>query len=161
VNTPANIALGGHTVGPCWGDYDNDGDQDLFLAISDDQPCHMFRNDGNGVFTDVTSGPLVGTGGNAGVVNADYDRDGDLDLYLGSYFRRPNKLLRNDLSNGNRWFQVSLKGTRSNSTALGARVEIIAGGARQIRELTGCTGFRGHSDYTVHFGVGNRTVIDT
>jgi ASPIC/UnbV protein/VCBS repeat protein len=159
--TPANVALGGHTVSPCWGDYDNDGDLDLFVTVSEDQPCHMFRNDGGGVFTDVTMGPLVGTGGNAGVANGDYDNDGDLDLYVSSLFRRPNLLLRNNLANGNHWLELSLRGTHSNTAAIGARVEIITAAGRQIREIAGNTGYRGHSDYVVHFGLGASVRVDT
>ncbi len=78
-----------------WGDYDGDGDDDLYLSNSS-QANKLLRNDGSGSFTDVTSAPLdlVGTG--QGVAWGDYDNDGDLDLYVAMFSGNPNRLFRND-----------------------------------------------------------------
>jgi len=81
----------GCTMGSVWADYDNDGDQDVFVykwGI-----CQLFRNEGQLEFTDVT----VGSGLEAWVNsnNAtwfDYDLDGVLDLYVGSYFDEEHDL---------------------------------------------------------------------
>ncbi|MFH1144211.1 MAG: FG-GAP-like repeat-containing protein [Candidatus Eisenbacteria bacterium] len=87
---------------PAWGDYDNDGDQDLFLASSN---CHskLLRNDGGDVFTDVTNGVLAIWAGTSAVWS-DFDNDGDLDLYVTTWdwegYPRPNQLLRNDGGGG-------------------------------------------------------------
>ena len=78
--------------GVAWGDYDNDGDLDLYLV--NNGPNKLFRNDGGGTFVDVTSGPLGDAGGGFGVAWGDYDNDGDLDLYVSN--DGANKLLRND-----------------------------------------------------------------
>ena len=78
--------------GVAWGDYDGDGDQDLYLT-NYGLANKLFRNDG-GSFVDVTVGPLGDDGTGTGAAWADYDNDGDLDLYLGNY--GDNKLLRND-----------------------------------------------------------------
>ena len=67
--------------GAAWGDYDNDGDLDLYLAKVG-SGNRLFRNNGNGTFSDVTSGALVGPVNSLGVAWGDYDNDGDLDLYL-------------------------------------------------------------------------------
>jgi hypothetical protein len=79
--------------GMAWGDYDNDGDMDLYLA-NDGQANKLFRNDG-GVFVDVTAWPLNDAGQGKAVDWGDYDNDGDLDLYLGNTMGN-NKLFRNN-----------------------------------------------------------------
>ena len=67
-----------------WGDYDNDGDQDLYLT--NNGANNLFRNDGNGVFTDVTDVVGVGDAGfSVGTAFGDLDNDGDLDLYIVSF----------------------------------------------------------------------------
>jgi ASPIC/UnbV protein/VCBS repeat protein/flagellar hook capping protein FlgD len=83
----------GSGFGVAWGDYDNDGDPDLYLV--NDGPNLLLRNDGNGNFTDVTSPPLDNAGNGGAAVWGDYDNDGDLDLYLVNYLSA-NRLFRND-----------------------------------------------------------------
>jgi hypothetical protein len=75
--------LGGGTgsgMGVAWGDYDNDGDLDLYLA-NFGSANHLFRND-SGTFVDVTAGPLGDAGDGRCVAWGDYDNDGDLDLFV-------------------------------------------------------------------------------
>ncbi len=65
-----------------WGDYDNDGDLDLFVSVWDDKSI-LYRNDGGGTFTKITSGPLaVAVNKATGSGWADWDLDGDLDLFV-------------------------------------------------------------------------------
>ena len=69
------------SVGVALGDYDNDGDVDLFVASYG--PDVLWRNDGDGTFTDVAVGtPLAGNEHSVGAAWADYDHDGWLDLYV-------------------------------------------------------------------------------
>ena len=78
-----------------WGDYDNDGDEDLYLT--GDGPNHLLRNDGGGRFTDVTDQARVGnTRFGVGTAFGDLDNDGDLDLYVVNFDRGPDVLYRND-----------------------------------------------------------------
>jgi hypothetical protein len=83
-----------------WGDYDNDGDVDLYIgnessaAIS--APGQLFRNNGNGTFTDVAAQAGVENQRYAkGVVWGDYDGDRRPDLYV-SNRAGPNRLYRNN-----------------------------------------------------------------
>ncbi|MCH2214880.1 MAG: FG-GAP-like repeat-containing protein [Flavobacteriales bacterium] len=69
-------------VGLSWGDYDNDGDLDLFIANTNGENNQLFRNE-TGIFNEVTTGDIVSDGGNSvGGVWGDYDNDGDLDLFV-------------------------------------------------------------------------------
>jgi len=78
-----------------WGDYDNDGDEDLYL--SGDGPNHLLRNDGGGRFTDVTDQARVGNARfSVGTAFGDLDNDGDLDLYVVNFDRGLDVLYRND-----------------------------------------------------------------
>ena len=85
----------GFGVGVAWGDYDNDGDLDLYLSNGASTANKLFRNDGGGSFTDVTAPPLDDAGTGMGVAWGDYDNDGDLDLYLANS-NGANKLIRNN-----------------------------------------------------------------
>ncbi len=74
----------GFTYGnPIWGDYDNDGDPDLFADNHLNIAPYLYRNNGDGTFTDIfsTSG-IAGPGDKHGSAWADYDSDGDLDLTI-------------------------------------------------------------------------------
>jgi len=69
-------------LGIAWGDYDNDGDPDLFVANTNGENNQLYRND-KGKFSLMTTGDIVNDGGTSvGGVWGDYDNDGDLDLYV-------------------------------------------------------------------------------
>ncbi|MEA3287347.1 MAG: FG-GAP-like repeat-containing protein, partial [Candidatus Marinimicrobia bacterium] len=69
-----------NAYGACWGDYDNDGDEDLFIANYDANNS-LFRNNGDGGFTAIPTGSIVTDGGSSfGAAWADYDNDGNLDI---------------------------------------------------------------------------------
>jgi len=86
--------------GSAWGDYDNDGDPDLFVVSWYNEVNALFENQGGGNFLRATSGPHVTTGSRSeGCAWVDYDNDGDLDLYVansGSGDSRRNFQYRND-----------------------------------------------------------------
>ena len=85
----AGIDSPGFTMGSVFGDYDNDGDIDLYLATGGQyeiEANRLFANNGDGTFTDVTA--AAGVGIKAFTYSAsfvDYDNDGDLDLYCANY----------------------------------------------------------------------------
>jgi len=71
--------------GPAFADVDGDGDLDLFIGGIEFDPSFLYRNDGDGTFTDVTEGSGVDTVASKYTLSAafgDYDLDGDLDLFL-------------------------------------------------------------------------------
>jgi hypothetical protein len=77
------VQSGGNSRGCAWGDYDNDGYLDLFVANEQGQNNFLFHNNGDGTFTKVTSGSIVNQGGASyGCAWGDYDNDGFLDLFV-------------------------------------------------------------------------------
>ena len=84
-----------------WGDYDRDGDLDLYVT-NFGEPNRLYRNDGTG-FTDVAPGMGVDDSGDGyGAAWGDYDRDGDLDLYVANF--GPNRFYQN---NGSRFSELA------------------------------------------------------
>lgn len=95
----AGLCNPGHGSGTAWADYDNDGDIDLYVVNNEGDLNALYRNDGNGLFTDVTYVAGVGdTGYGRAVAWGDYDNDGDLDLYVTNLFT--NSLLYNNQGDG-------------------------------------------------------------
>lgn len=87
---PANRSTGlqpvSLTQGTAWGDYDNNGYLDLFVASSSDELNELFLNNGDQTFRDVsTSAGIQHIGFSTGVATSDYDRDGDLDIYVARF----------------------------------------------------------------------------
>ncbi len=155
---------------PLFLDYDNDGHLDLFCANGHPQDViatltdhetyaqrdQMFRNNGNGRYTDVseTAGvyfqeTLVGRA----AAMADYDNDGDTDIVIMNSNQRA-VLLRNDGGNMKNWVGIKLIGTRSNRDGIGAKVQLVTGGVTQIREVKSGSSYASGSDTRLLFGLG-------
>lgn len=84
VTESAGVGHEGYGSGVATGDYDGDGDLDLF--VSNLGPDVLFRNDGDGTFTDVTASSGLGDPGwGVGSTFFDMDADGDLDLFVARY----------------------------------------------------------------------------
>ncbi|MFN7115568.1 MAG: FG-GAP-like repeat-containing protein [Saprospiraceae bacterium] len=95
-----------------WIDYDNDGDQDLFVTNESNQPNDLFRNDGNGQFSKITAGALVTSQrGSMSASWGDVDNDGDFDVIIcnsGNFAPQNNQLFFN---NGNGTFSEVTEGS--------------------------------------------------
>jgi len=100
VTKQARVGDRGFGLGVCAGDYDNDGDLDLYL--NNFGPNVLYRNNGDGTFTDVTKQAGVANGRKvgAGVCFLDMDGDGDLDLYVANYVRFDYKTHRQNRIHG-------------------------------------------------------------
>jgi len=86
VTEEAGVGDTGYGMGCCAGDYDNDGDVDIY--VTNFGPNVLYRNNSDGTFTDVTKEAGVGYPGcSVGCAFADYDNDGDLDLFVANYMK--------------------------------------------------------------------------
>ena len=150
-------------------DYNNDGRLDLFCANGHvypevdgvlketyRQPLQLFRNAGQGKFTDVSReagllslAPQSARGGSF----ADFDNDGDLDIIV-SLMDAPPLLLENTGGNRANWLRVVLSGVRSNRMGVGARVKVTAGGAVQHAAMRAGESYLSSNDPRLHFGLG-------
>ena len=72
----------------------------------------------------------------------------------------PPSLLRNDAPAGNRWIKIRLEGTKSNRSAIGARVLARYGGKVQAQEVLSASSFLSANDPRLHFGLGAATTAD-
>ncbi|MEO1049027.1 MAG: FG-GAP-like repeat-containing protein [Bacteroidota bacterium] len=85
VSSSAGIGTYGSNYGISFGDYDNDGDDDAYITMRDGNPNLLFRNDGNGSFTEVAASLGIDNAkSSTGALWVDFDNDGDLDLYVGN-----------------------------------------------------------------------------
>jgi len=167
--------VGGPTFDPlnwgaAFGDFDLDGDLDLFIASghiypevdavprlkeSYRQKNFLFENS-NGKFHDVTgqAGPgLQIIESSRGVAIGDVDNDGDLDLLVSNIDAVPN-LLVNESPRRGRFLRVKLYDPGPNHFAIGAKLSLTAGGKVLIREVRSGGNYISQSDLRAHFGLG-------
>ena len=96
VTAASGITTNYYIWGAEWGDYNNDGYLDLFLANTTGFN-QLYKNNKNGTFTDVAASVGVNEGGSSySCAWLDYDNDGDLDLYVARGQSYPERMYRND-----------------------------------------------------------------
>jgi tetratricopeptide (TPR) repeat protein len=151
-----------------WGitpiDIDNDGWIDLAAIVEtkEGQQLRVWRNRGDGSFEDVSR--ALGLDGlklhdPRGLIAADLDGDGAADLIV-TQVNAPPVLLRNMGANKNHFVRLDLTGLADNKTAIGAKVEIFAGGYWQKWELAGSSGYQTQSAPQILAGLGDADGID-
>jgi len=159
-------------MGASFGDLDNDGWLDIYLATGDPSyeslvPNAMLRNDEGRGFQDVTiSGGLGHLQKGHGVSFADLDSDGDQDIYhqLGGFYPGDgfqNALFENP-GHGHRFLVLELRGVESPAAGFGARVELRLNGPRgerSIHRAPGCTSSFGGSPSRLELGLGDAEEI--
>jgi len=164
------------TFGTKFLDVDNDGMPDLAMVnghvrdlvqqvdpkISYPQPSQLFLNLGSGRFREISDqvGPdfqrrIVGRG----LAVGDFDNDGRMDLLAADLQGSP-LLLHNETTTNAHWLTLRLEGCRSNRSGIGARVELLTPGLKQVREVRTDGSFLSAHDQRVHFGLGAFTEAD-
>jgi hypothetical protein len=170
--------LGLHTKIVGWGvefvDFDQDGWKDIFMANghiypelssgrtgeSYKQAKILYWNLRNGAFRDIASGTpaLTKPHSSRGLATGDFDGDGSLEVVVVNINDSPS-LYQFEVDRGNA-ILVELVGTKSNRSAIGARVTVEAGGLRQAGDVRSGSSFASQPDFRVHFGVGKATLAD-
>jgi len=159
----------------CLDDLDQDGDQDLYVAVDGREkqmatsrggnPC--YRNEGNGKnWREVSEAWGLHHVGNCVCAGAaDFDNDGDLDILLVNFDSDP-VVLRNNTDNGD-YLKVKVAGTGSNRSGIGARVRVRqtartrgAPDAVRMREIQSSWGYCKSGPLSVHFGVDRSVTYD-
>lgn len=174
------VGLGGNRKWVGWGcglaDFDNDGWPDILivnghvfpeldgagLGLSFRQPRVLYRNIRGERFEDVSAsaGPAITTpAAGRGAAFGDFDNDGALDVVINNMNDKP-ALLRSRNRRRNHWALIRLEGSRSNRSAIGARVACVTGSLRQIDEVRSGGSFFSQNDFRLHFGLGSARRID-
>ncbi len=166
IDTGAVSNSGGSSVGSSWGDVDNDGDLDLFIADDNGENNFLYLNNGppDYGFTRVITGVVVNDGGNSfGCAFGDYNNDGAIDLFVANRLNQNNFLYLNN-GNGNKWLGIKCTGTVSNKSAIGTQVRVkaqINGQSRwQSRQVQSQSGYNSEN-LILNFGLGNASVVDS
>jgi enediyne biosynthesis protein E4 len=178
VSEAAGLNKQTHFVG--WGggffDPDNDGFADVFYVnghvypeldrIHADttyrEPRVLYRNLGTGKFEDVSQ--LAGTSVTSpstgrGCAFGDYNNDGCVDVLINNQNARPS-LLKISSENENHWINIKLVGTKSNRSAIGARLKCVTGAFSQIDEVRSGGSYLSQNDLRIHFGLGDSKSVD-
>jgi hypothetical protein len=158
------VVLYQFTWGAVFLDADLDMDLDLFVnrISSSTNTSYMFENPGNGeAYSNVTSTWGFADDHDYSVGNAigDYDGDNRVEIAKNNSNSYENTFWRNDFTENN-WLTVDLVGVMSNSMAVGAVVDVYAGGIHQIRRVGVGEGFSSQNSYTQYFGLGQNEMVD-
>ena len=176
VTDRAGVREGYWGWGSCFADFDNDGNLDIFHVngfgdenathwkdhVSEflNDPSRLFMSNGDGTFAEKSK--LAGiddTGQGRGIVCFDYDRDGDIDIFISNYGQQP-KLYRNDLYHEKNFLNIRLIGAKGNSQAIGARIYIKANGKSFMREIRVANNYMSQNPSEAHFGLGDTEIVD-
>ena len=175
-----SAGLGRNTRWVGWGcgffDFDNDGWKDLFLVNGHVFPevdrlkidihykdrAILYRNSGNGTFSDISErggAGILERHASRGAAFGDYDNDGLVEVLVNNQ-NEPPSLLKNGRKPAGNWVILKLEGTKSNRSAIGARVRLTAGGRTQTDEVRSGGSYLSQNDFRLHFGLGAATKIE-
>jgi len=181
--TDATVAagLGLYTKYLGWGtmffDFDNDGWPDLLLVNGHvypevdkfklgsnyEEPRILYRNNGNGTFSDVSASAGAGIttpASSRGLAVGDLWNDGKLSAVISNMNAHPS-LLVNQVRSPNHWIGIKTVGTKSNRDGIGARVIVKVGKRVLVDEVRSGSSYDSQSDMRIHFGLGAAVKIDS
>ena len=158
--------------GVAFADFDQDGALDLVVAnghIQDNtaelnpgsqyaQRKQVFANIGGGRFREVKGSGLEEERVSRGLAVGDLDGDGDLDIAINNS-NQPCEVFEN-VGAGGHWLQVDFAALAGNRFAIGARLELVAGGKTQIRDVKTASSYASQNALAVHFGLGKSATVD-
>ena len=170
VTEEAGVHDGGWGWGSCFADFDNDRDLDIYHTNGwfdpvepsnfDRDTSRLFVSDGEGVFEEMSEeAGLVDTERGLGIVCADFDNDGDVDIFQ-AHRNETNAgtLWRNDA--GGAYLQVELNGRAPNTEAAGARIRATVAGQVQLREVTIGSNYTSQNPAVQTFGLGGASEVE-
>ena len=157
-----------------WGALAVDFNHDTLLDIAEtngapggpwqNERSYLWMNQGDSTYLEQGSDSgLQHTGQGRGMINLDYDNDGDQDIMIFGYFEYA-RLYRNDIPHeGAHWFRAFLDTSAVPGLAPdghGSRVLVTSGGVTQMRTMTSGDNFLSHSELSVHFGLESHDLVD-
>ncbi len=175
-----DAGLGQNTRYVGWGtgffDFNNDGWKDLMLVnghafpevdtlrtdVHYEDRAILYQNLANGKFRDISmhAGPaFLEKHSSRGAAFGDFDNDGAIEIAINNQNEAPSLFKQSSNPPGN-WIVLKLIGTRSNASAIGARVKVIANGHAQWGEVRSGGSYLSQNDLRLHFGVASATRID-
>ncbi len=168
VTDEAGVRQGFWGWGSCFADFDNDGNVDLFHTNGmrqpdgpqfDADPSRLFMSNGDGTFTEESGALGIShTDHGRGVLCADYNRDGKIDVFIANNGTSPT-VYTNDNQNSNHYLQIDLVGSAGNPSAIGARVTVITASGSQMQELHVGSWYLSQGPRTLHFGLGQDEMV--
>ena len=180
----AGVREGGWGWGSCFADLDNDSHPDLFqtngyfhesyhhptgesrkvaktdeLAEFVEDHSRLFMSNGDGTFTERSSELGINhTGQGRGVVCADYNGDGKVDILIANHGLAPT-VYSNTFENGHHYLKISLAGQLPNPDGIGARVAIRTASGSQTQEMQFGASYLSQGPPILHFGLGRDPVV--
>ncbi|MBM4170136.1 MAG: T9SS type A sorting domain-containing protein [Ignavibacteria bacterium] len=141
------------------GDFNNDGLPDLFGSVTFG-PRRMWRNNGDGTFTEVSTPIYMSSDGGRAGGFVDYNNDGFLDVYT---HQGTSSTLQRNNGNSNHWIAFTPVGIGNNKSAIGARFTLYTQGgtAKQTRVIKAEGNAGGGQALVANFGIGINTSIDS
>ena len=171
VTAEAGLDMVLSSMGSNYGDFDNDGFLDMYLGTGDPTlatlvPNRMFKNVAGQRFSEITVSSRTGhLQKGHGVACGDWDRDGDVDLFVETGGTvdgdKYHNILFQNPGQGNHWLTVKLVGKKTNRAAIGARIKVVTGGDKPLtvyRHVSSGSSFGGNPlEQTI--GLGQATQV--